>query len=94
MADTEGTERVPDLPCPKCGDADVSIRYCRGEWRPTGSCIGLREHFDRGCRRCGYVWETFDVRGGLCGPMKALSGGAGPATKSSCDGEAEGGRRG
>jgi hypothetical protein len=64
-------QRVADLPCPKCGHADVSIAYCDGcALRPLSSLIGNPddrcipghpEHFHRRCRRCGYRWRTDDA---------------------------------
>lgn len=56
--------RVPDLPCPKCGDADVRVRYCDGckLRHNTSACShGEREHFHRSCRRCGFDWKTDDA---------------------------------
>lgn len=56
--------QVPDLPCPKCGHADVRIRYCDGcklrMWNDP--CLHREpEHFHRSCRRCGYFWQTNDA---------------------------------
>lgn len=61
------TPRVPDVPCPKCGDTDVWLSYMAQE--PPTECTsslrcdwyGGREHFHRHCRRCGYLWSTDDV---------------------------------
>lgn len=56
-------QRVPDLPCQKCGDTEVRIRYCDGCRLKLYSdgCHGLPEHFHRQCLRCGYGWCTDDV---------------------------------
>ncbi len=64
--------RVPDRPCPKCGDKDVHVAYCDGcDLRPTTSTLGKYEddrcshgdpeHLHRSCRRCSYRWRTNDV---------------------------------
>lgn len=56
--------RVPDLPCPKCGDADVSVHYCDGCRLRTyaSKCRhGDTEHLHRSCRRCRFEWITYDV---------------------------------
>lgn len=55
--------RVPDLPCPKCGEPDTSMRFCNGGYSLSwGMCVGAAEqHFHRGCPRCKHRWTTHDV---------------------------------
>ena len=58
--------RVPNLPCPKCGEADTGMRYCDGGWTLAwGSCDAneAAEHFHRRCPRCSHRWATRDVLG-------------------------------
>lgn len=49
--------------CPKCGHADVAVRYSNGRETWHGGCsdykclsAGTGEHLDRCCQRCLYWW--------------------------------------
>lgn len=65
MTDAPAPGRVADLPCPKCGNSDVVMRYITAtRWQECVHVVcnhhGV-EHFHRHCRRCGYQWTTLDV---------------------------------
>jgi hypothetical protein len=55
--------RVPILACPKCGESDTTMRWCDGGYSLRhGMCSGQdRNHFHRGCGRCGYSWISNDT---------------------------------
>ena len=56
--------RVPNLPCPKCGNADTTMRFCSGGYSLTwGMCADHAPagHFHRDCPRCTHRWTTYDV---------------------------------
>jgi hypothetical protein len=59
----DAAPRVPDLPCPKCGEPDTSMRFCNGGYSLSwGMCMGdAGEHFHRDCSRCKHRWITYDV---------------------------------
>ena len=52
------------LMCPKCGNADIGVRWCSHydyvEYPESNRCRGLRqdsiEHIHRNCRCCDYRW--------------------------------------
>lgn len=39
-------------PCPKCGNSDMTIRFCNG--LKLCELRAVRDHLHRGCKRCGY----------------------------------------
>ena len=50
-------------PCPKCGHGKVSTRYhrtervdCVGSWSRNSCRHENREHIERQCARCSYLW--------------------------------------
>lgn len=53
--------QVPDLPCRKCGSADVGIEYCSGDWLAIAPKNRDTSHFHRTCRRCSHRWRTDDA---------------------------------
>lgn len=64
-APQDAAPRVPNLPCPKCGTPDTTMRFCDGGYSLSwGMCMGdAGEHFHRDCPRCKHRWSTHDVLG-------------------------------
>lgn len=67
-----GPPRIPDAPCPKCGAADVRLRYEDGDGHCNVKQCGAtayvagrgycrEEHFHRTCERCLFRWTTWQV---------------------------------
>jgi len=43
--------------CPKCGDCDIAICFCKGSiWSWECAFRQRGEHLHRQCRRCHYAW--------------------------------------
>jgi ssDNA-binding Zn-finger/Zn-ribbon topoisomerase 1 len=61
----DAAPRVPNLPCPKCGEPDTTMRWCAGGYSLAhGMCVETVDHFHRGCPRCAYRWTSFDILDG------------------------------
>ena len=46
----------PEAKCVKCGNEEVDVSYC-GYPLPDDTSEGVKEHFHRQCKRCGFNWR-------------------------------------
>ena len=69
--DMSTSKRIPDGPCVKCGDPNVTLAHVAARTRSHVLVCDMenpsREHFHHRCQRCGADWVTTDMLDGGTG---------------------------